>query len=43
MMKYGYQLIESAKEFQRIIVNKVSEMTAFNVGRVDVEIRGLEL
>ena len=43
MMKYGYQLIESAKEFQRIVVNKVSEMTAFNVGRVDVEIRGLEL
>lgn len=43
MMKYGCQLVESAKEFQRIIGNKVSEMTAFNVGRIDIEIRGLEV
>lgn len=42
IMNYGYHLMETAKELQRTIGNQVTKMTAFNVGRVDIEIRGIE-
>ena len=41
-MEYGTSLLEAATEFQRILRVRVAEMTAFNVARVDIEIRGLQ-
>lgn len=39
--KYGVNLPSAAKEFQQEIVNKIEEMTAFNVNRLDLEIKDL--
>ena len=38
-MKYGENLPDSAVRFQNEIAEKIEEMTAFNVIRVDMEIR----
>lgn len=38
-MKYGGSLVENAKQFQQTILDRVQEMTAFHVSRVDIDIR----
>lgn len=43
LMSFGLSLVEESTELQRQIKAVVSEMTAINIGRVDVEIRGLEV
>lgn len=42
LMKHGTRIIETAKEMQEIIAKQVSNMTAFNVNTVDIDIRGLK-
>ncbi len=42
IMEYGCRIMDAAKEYQRMIENKVFEMTAFNVANVDIEVRGLK-
>lgn len=37
---YGENLPGAAEDFQRTVAEKIEEMTAFNVNRVDLEIRG---
>ena len=39
--KYGVPLHEEAKRFQRNTVNKIEDMTAFNVNRLDLEVRDI--
>lgn len=41
-MKYGYNIITAAKDLQYRAVKDIEEMTAFNVRRLDIEIRGIE-
>ena len=38
---YGVNLPESAKDFQTRIAKKIEDMTAFNVNRVDLEVRDI--
>ena len=40
-MRKGCNIINEAKQLQKSINEKIDYMTAFNVERVDVEIRGL--
>ena len=40
-MRYGFNVIEQAKELQRQAAEQVEKMTAFNVNRLDIEVRGL--
>lgn len=40
-MKYGHNIINAAKELQYRAVNDIEDMTAFNVRKLDIEIRGL--
>jgi len=42
IMEYGCRIVDVAREYQRMIEEKVSEMTAFNVATVDIEVRGLK-
>lgn len=39
--KYGVNLPESAKQFQKDVVHKIEEMTSFNVNRLDLEVKDL--
>lgn len=41
IMKYGHNILEAAKELQARAVKDIEDMTAFNVGKLDVEIRGI--
>jgi len=40
--RFGTKIIENARSFQEKIAFQVEHMTAFNVDRVDIEIRGLK-
>ena len=40
-VRRGYPLWESAQAFQERLSGVVEDMTAFNVARVDVEVRGI--
>lgn len=40
-LKYGVPLHEEAKRFQRNAVNKIEDMTAFNVNRLDLDIKDI--
>lgn len=37
----GERLDEAAARFQRTAVERIEEMTSFNVNRLDLEVRGL--
>ena len=39
--RYGVNLPEAAKGFQRDIVKEIEEMTSFNVNRLDLEVKDL--
>ena len=41
-LKHGYSLWEAASELQEQVAAMVEQMTAFNVSRVDVEVRGID-
>ena len=41
IMELGYNLLEKSREFQRLVKSTVADMTAFNIQRVDVEVRGI--
>ncbi len=41
-MKYGFNMVEQAKELQRQAAKQIEEMTAFNVNCFDIEIRSLK-
>lgn len=41
-MKYGFNMVQQAKELQEQAARQIEEMTAFNVTRFDVEIRSLK-
>lgn len=38
---FGVPLAETAKEFQKNVVTKIEEMTAFNVNRLDIEVKDI--
>jgi len=40
--RYGVNLPETAKAFQSDVAEQIEEMTAFNVSRLDLEIKGIE-
>lgn len=40
-MKYGNNILEKAKELQSVAAQQIEDMTAFNVNRLDIEIKGL--
>ena len=40
-VRRGYPIWEAAQAFQENLSEMVEEMTAFNVARVDVEVRGI--
>ncbi len=40
-MKYGHNILEAARELQARAVKEIESMTAFNVGKLDIEIRGI--
>lgn len=40
-MHYGFNVVDQAKELQRRAAEQVEKMTAFNVNRLDIEVRGL--
>lgn len=40
-LKFGIPLIEEAKIFQKNVVDKIEEMTAFNVNRLDLEVKDI--
>lgn len=41
IMELGYNLVEKSRELQRLVKGTVADMTAFNIQRVDVEVRGI--
>ena len=41
-MKHGYPIWEAARQIQWQIKDMVEKMTAFNVSRVDIEVRGID-
>ena len=41
-MKYGYNIMDAARKLQETAAEQIEKMTAFNVNRFDVEIRGLK-
>ncbi len=41
-MKHGYPIWEAARQIQEQIKEMVEKMTAFNVSRVDIEVRGID-
>lgn len=41
VMEYGHNILEAAKELQKRAVKDIEDMTAFNVGKLDIEIRGI--
>ncbi len=40
--KFGYKIVEVAKELQRDVAKSVGTMTAFHIKSVDIEIKGLK-
>ncbi|HHU17195.1 MAG TPA: Asp23/Gls24 family envelope stress response protein [Clostridiales bacterium] len=40
--KFGYRIVDIAKELQKIVIKTVGTMTAFHIKAVDVEIKGLK-
>ena len=40
-MEYGHNIMEAARELQARAAKEIESMTAFNVGRLDIEIRGI--
>ena len=40
-IRRGYPIWESAQRFQERLNSTIEEMTAFNVAKVDVEVRGV--
>ena len=42
LIKYGIKVIETAKAFQMKVATQVALMTAFNIERVNIEVRGLK-
>jgi uncharacterized alkaline shock family protein YloU/adenylate kinase family enzyme len=40
--KFGYKIVEVAKELQREVAKSVGTMTAFHIKSVDIEIKGLK-
>ena len=40
--KFGYRIVDVAKELQRVVTKMVGTMTAFHIKAVDVDIRGLK-
>ena len=40
-LRYGENLPDKAEAFQKEVAEKIEEMTAFNVNRVDIEIRDI--
>ena len=40
-MKKGFKVWQSAEEFQRLLAMQIEAMTAFNVVRVDIEIKSI--
>lgn len=41
MMKFGYNMLQEAKLLQEKAAKEIESMTAFNVNRFDIEIRGI--
>ncbi|MDO4744930.1 MAG: hypothetical protein Q4B18_00075 [Bacillota bacterium] len=39
--KFGAPLSDTAKEFQKNVVSKIEEMTAFNINRLDLEVKDI--
>jgi hypothetical protein len=40
-LRYGVNIVKSAETFQDIAAERIEEMTAFNVNRIDVEVRDI--
>lgn len=40
--KFGYRIVDVAKELQRVVAKSVGTMTAFHIRAVDIEIKGLK-
>ena len=40
--KFGYRIVDVAKELQRLVAKSVGTMTAFHIKAVDIEIKGLK-
>lgn len=40
--RFGYKIVDAARELQREVVKSVETMTAFNILTVDIEIKGLK-
>jgi uncharacterized alkaline shock family protein YloU len=40
--KFGFRIIDVAKELQRVVAKSVETMTAFHIKAVDIEIKGLK-
>ncbi len=41
-MKYGFNMVEQARQLQQQAAGQIEKMTAFNVNRFDIEIRSLK-
>jgi len=41
LLKYGVKVVDAAKEFQEKVAGQVAHMTAFNIERVNIEVRDL--
>ena len=39
---YGYPIWETAMDYQSKLAEVIENMTAFNVERIDVEVKGME-
>lgn len=40
--RFGYRIVDVAKELQKVVIKSVEAMTAFHIKAVDIEIRGLK-
>ncbi|HKM28892.1 MAG TPA: hypothetical protein VJY37_04340, partial [Anaerovoracaceae bacterium] len=41
LIKEGYEIWETAMDFQAELASKIEFMTAFNISNVDIEVKGL--
>jgi uncharacterized alkaline shock family protein YloU len=43
IMNYGYNIITSVQEFKKKIKKEIEQLTAMNVQKIDVVVRGIEV
>ena len=40
--KFGFRIIDAARELQKVVTKNVGNMTAFHIKSVDIDIKGLK-